>query len=219
MAPTAEDLGLRAPVRSGGRRGQGGCRGEVEVNSLRHRTARPSRRPQRGQAGADRRGLSSRCPSRCGWSSGPDAVLAAATELPPGLALLDLDLGRDGAGRRIDGLLPILPGRGRGPRARPGLQPACEYFPPLHDTTADPVFPLRLWLCADWGWPSWPTTRGCRRAGGPGAGRADRSAARRGARGACGRAAAGRGDRGRGRHPARRLLARRARAAGHALGG
>jgi C-methyltransferase C-terminal domain/Putative zinc binding domain len=33
-----------------------------------------------------------------------------------------------------------------------GLQPACEYFPPLAaDPTADPVFPLRLWLCADCG--------------------------------------------------------------------
>jgi hypothetical protein len=32
-----------------------------------------------------------------------------------------------------------------------GLQPACEYFPPLDDPTEDPVFPLRLWLCAHCG--------------------------------------------------------------------
>jgi hypothetical protein len=32
-----------------------------------------------------------------------------------------------------------------------GLQPACEYFPQLGDTRPDPVFPLRLWLCADCG--------------------------------------------------------------------
>lgn len=32
-----------------------------------------------------------------------------------------------------------------------GLQPACEYFPPLGDTAEDPVFPLRLWLCATCG--------------------------------------------------------------------
>lgn len=32
-----------------------------------------------------------------------------------------------------------------------GLQPACEYFPPLNDPVADPVFPLRLWLCDDCG--------------------------------------------------------------------
>jgi hypothetical protein len=37
-----------------------------------------------------------------------------------------------------------------------GLQPACEYFPPMADPAApegatDPVFPLRLWLCADCG--------------------------------------------------------------------
>ncbi|WP_300016028.1 transferase [Pseudonocardia sp.] len=28
------------------------------------------------------------------------------------------------------------------------MQPACEYFPPLDDPVTDPVFPLRLWLCA-----------------------------------------------------------------------
>src|SRR4051794_24724096 len=32
-----------------------------------------------------------------------------------------------------------------------GLQPACEYFPPVDDDAPDPVFPLRLWLCADCG--------------------------------------------------------------------
>ena len=32
-----------------------------------------------------------------------------------------------------------------------GLQPACEYFPPLADERPDPVFPLRLWLCAGCG--------------------------------------------------------------------
>jgi hypothetical protein len=32
-----------------------------------------------------------------------------------------------------------------------GLQPACEYFPPLRDAGPDPVFPLRLWLCASCG--------------------------------------------------------------------
>ena len=32
-----------------------------------------------------------------------------------------------------------------------GDQPACEYFPPLDDVTPDPVFPLRLWLCAECG--------------------------------------------------------------------
>lgn len=35
--------------------------------------------------------------------TGPDAVLAAAAGLPAGLVLLDLDLGRDPAGRVIDG--------------------------------------------------------------------------------------------------------------------
>jgi hypothetical protein len=32
-----------------------------------------------------------------------------------------------------------------------GMQPACEYFPPIDATVADPVFPLRLWLCASCG--------------------------------------------------------------------
>ncbi|GEL20815.1 transferase [Pseudonocardia asaccharolytica DSM 44247 = NBRC 16224] len=32
-----------------------------------------------------------------------------------------------------------------------GTQPGCEYFPPLGDPGPDPVFPLRLWLCADCG--------------------------------------------------------------------
>lgn len=39
----------------------------------------------------------------------PAAVLAAAAELSPGLVLLDLDLGRDPAGRRIDGLALVEP--------------------------------------------------------------------------------------------------------------
>lgn len=29
-----------------------------------------------------------------------------------------------------------------------GDQPACEYFPPIDSDEDDPVFPLRLWLCA-----------------------------------------------------------------------
>lgn len=32
-----------------------------------------------------------------------------------------------------------------------GEQPACEYFPPLDAPGPDPVFPLRLWLCAGCG--------------------------------------------------------------------
>lgn len=32
-----------------------------------------------------------------------------------------------------------------------GEQPACEYFPPFDDPTPDPLFPLRLWLCAGCG--------------------------------------------------------------------
>lgn len=32
-----------------------------------------------------------------------------------------------------------------------GPQPACEYFPALDDPVTDPVFPLRLWLCASCG--------------------------------------------------------------------
>jgi SAM-dependent methyltransferase len=32
-----------------------------------------------------------------------------------------------------------------------GAQPACEYFPAIDDLTADPRFPLRLWLCASCG--------------------------------------------------------------------
>jgi hypothetical protein len=32
-----------------------------------------------------------------------------------------------------------------------GAQPACEYFPPRADPGPDPVFPLRLWLCATCG--------------------------------------------------------------------
>jgi DNA-binding NarL/FixJ family response regulator len=45
---------------------------------------------------------------RCHLVSGP-AVLAAATELPAGLVLLDLDLRRDPAGRRVDGLELVEP--------------------------------------------------------------------------------------------------------------
>jgi DNA-binding NarL/FixJ family response regulator len=40
---------------------------------------------------------------------GLEQVLAAAAELPPGLVLLDLDLGRDAAGRQIDGLALVQP--------------------------------------------------------------------------------------------------------------
>jgi len=39
----------------------------------------------------------------------PAAVLAAAATLPPGLVVLDLDLGRDAAGRRIDGVGLVEP--------------------------------------------------------------------------------------------------------------
>jgi DNA-binding NarL/FixJ family response regulator len=45
---------------------------------------------------------------RCG-SGGAAAVLAAAADLEPGLALLDLDLGRDHAGRRVDGVALVAP--------------------------------------------------------------------------------------------------------------
>ncbi|HVH23979.1 MAG TPA: LuxR C-terminal-related transcriptional regulator [Pseudonocardia sp.] len=41
--------------------------------------------------------------------TGHDAVLTAAAELPPGLVLLDLDLGRDPGGRRIDGHPLVAP--------------------------------------------------------------------------------------------------------------
>ena len=46
---------------------------------------------------------------RCRPRGGPEQVLAAAAELSPGLVLLDLDLGRDAAGRRIDGLPLVQP--------------------------------------------------------------------------------------------------------------
>jgi DNA-binding NarL/FixJ family response regulator len=45
---------------------------------------------------------------RCRPASGA-AVLAAAAELPAGLVLLDLDLGRDAGGRHIDGLALVEP--------------------------------------------------------------------------------------------------------------
>jgi DNA-binding NarL/FixJ family response regulator len=45
---------------------------------------------------------------RCG-PGGPATVLAVAAQLPPGLAVLDLDLGRDKAGRRIDGVGLVEP--------------------------------------------------------------------------------------------------------------
>lgn len=32
-----------------------------------------------------------------------------------------------------------------------GKQPACDYFPDAGDRSADPVYPLRLWLCAGCG--------------------------------------------------------------------
>lgn len=32
-----------------------------------------------------------------------------------------------------------------------GRQPSCEYFPPIGDPGPDPLFPVRLWLCAGCG--------------------------------------------------------------------
>jgi hypothetical protein len=32
-----------------------------------------------------------------------------------------------------------------------GLQPACDYFPPMDDPGPDPEYPLQMWLCADCG--------------------------------------------------------------------
>ncbi|MCY7342804.1 MAG: response regulator transcription factor [Pseudonocardia sp.] len=42
-------------------------------------------------------------------AGGADDVLAAAAQLDPGLVLLDLDLGRDAAGRRVDGVELVEP--------------------------------------------------------------------------------------------------------------
>jgi DNA-binding NarL/FixJ family response regulator len=50
----------------------------------------------------------------CASSGGEAGVLAASAELPPGLVLLDLDLGRDDAGRRIDGVRLVAPLRAAG---------------------------------------------------------------------------------------------------------
>jgi DNA-binding NarL/FixJ family response regulator len=50
----------------------------------------------------------------CAPTDGEEGVLAASAELPPGLVLLDLDLGRDGAGRRIDGVALVAPLRAAG---------------------------------------------------------------------------------------------------------
>jgi DNA-binding NarL/FixJ family response regulator len=46
--------------------------------------------------------------------AGAAGVLAASAEHPPGLALLDLDLGRDDAGRPVDGVPLVAPLRAAG---------------------------------------------------------------------------------------------------------
>lgn len=51
---------------------------------------------------------------RCAPTDSEAGVLAASAELPPGLVLLDLDLGRDDAGRRIDGVALVAPLRAAG---------------------------------------------------------------------------------------------------------
>jgi DNA-binding NarL/FixJ family response regulator len=50
----------------------------------------------------------------CPPTGGEAGVLAASAELPPGLVLLDLDLGRDDAGRRVDGVALVVPLRAAG---------------------------------------------------------------------------------------------------------
>jgi len=45
----------------------------------------------------------------CDARGGAAGVLAAAAEHPPGLVLLDLDLGRDDAGRRVEGVGLVAP--------------------------------------------------------------------------------------------------------------
>jgi DNA-binding NarL/FixJ family response regulator len=51
---------------------------------------------------------------RCGTADGLAGILAAADLLPAGLALLDLDLGRDRAGRSLDGAELVAPLVGQG---------------------------------------------------------------------------------------------------------
>ena len=50
----------------------------------------------------------------CGPSGGAEAVLATAARIGPGVVLLDLDLGRDAAGRRLDGATLVPPLRAAG---------------------------------------------------------------------------------------------------------
>ena len=50
----------------------------------------------------------------CGSSGGAEGVLAAAAGHAPGLVLLDLDLGRDASGRRVDGVRLVAPLRASG---------------------------------------------------------------------------------------------------------
>jgi DNA-binding NarL/FixJ family response regulator len=50
----------------------------------------------------------------CGPSGGVGAVLTTAARLPPGLVLLDLDLGRDTTGRTVDGVALVEPLRAAG---------------------------------------------------------------------------------------------------------
>jgi DNA-binding NarL/FixJ family response regulator len=50
----------------------------------------------------------------CGPAGGAGSVLAAAARLPPGVVLLDLDLGRDAAGRTVDGATLVEPLRAGG---------------------------------------------------------------------------------------------------------
>lgn len=45
----------------------------------------------------------------CGAADGVAGVVAAASGREPGLALLDLDLGRDRDGRRVDGVVAVAP--------------------------------------------------------------------------------------------------------------
>jgi DNA-binding NarL/FixJ family response regulator len=45
----------------------------------------------------------------CGPSGGTGAILACAARLPPGVVLLDLDLGRDSTGRTVDGATLVEP--------------------------------------------------------------------------------------------------------------
>ena len=46
---------------------------------------------------------------RCGATGGVAGILADAARLRPGLALIDLDLGRDRVGRRVDGVTAVAP--------------------------------------------------------------------------------------------------------------